>query len=105
MYICIAWLLIVLLLTPLVATASIWHSQASSADPLATCPGYIASNVKETSSGLIADLWLAGKACDVYGDDLKHLVLSVEYQTGTLFIALHVLQSLQFRQFCWEGWT
>jgi len=52
------------------------------ADPLASCPGYKASNIKTTSSSLTADLSLAGKACNVYGDDLKSLTLTVEYQTG-----------------------
>ncbi|KAF5004771.1 hypothetical protein FDECE_8761 [Fusarium decemcellulare] len=45
------------------------------------CPGYKASNVKESDSGLTADLTLAGDACDVYGKDLKDLKLVVEYQT------------------------
>jgi alpha-glucosidase len=45
------------------------------------CPGYKASNVKETSDGLIADLTLAGNECNVYGNDISELVLSVEYQS------------------------
>ena len=48
------------------------------------CPGYTASNVQETSSGLTATLQLAGEACDVYGTDLPNLTLTVEYQTGKL---------------------
>lgn len=47
------------------------------------CPGYKASSVKRTDSGLTADLKLAGKACDVYGDDIRDLRLIVEYQTGS----------------------
>ncbi|KAK0616116.1 glycosyl hydrolases family 31-domain-containing protein [Bombardia bombarda] len=50
--------------------------------PLAKCPGYKASNVKTTSTGLTADLTLAGAACNVYGTDLKNLVLQVSYDTG-----------------------
>ena len=50
--------------------------------PLAACPGYKASNVKTSSSGLTADLSLAGKACNVYGDDLTSLTLEVVYETG-----------------------
>jgi alpha-glucosidase len=53
-------------------------------DALATCPGYSASNVKTTTSGLTADLTLAGKACNVYGTDLKDLTLTVSYDTGRL---------------------
>ena len=55
---------------------------AASAASVADCPGYKASNVEETESGLTADLTLAGDACDVYGDDIADLKLVVEYQTG-----------------------
>lgn len=51
---------------------------------LAQCPGYTASNVKTSGSGLTAHLTLAGKACDAYSDDLKQLVLEVTYETGKL---------------------
>ncbi|KAL6703672.1 hypothetical protein ACN47E_009446 [Coniothyrium glycines] len=47
-----------------------------------TCPGYAASNVETTDSGLTADLTLAGDACNIYSDDIKDLKLVVEYQTG-----------------------
>jgi alpha-glucosidase len=56
--------------------------RAPSTDPLASCPGYKASNVKATSSSLTADLKLAGHACNVYGTDLTDLTLSVVYETG-----------------------
>ncbi|KAI1392968.1 glycoside hydrolase family 31 protein [Hypoxylon trugodes] len=49
-------------------------------DPQSVCPGYIASNVKNTSNGLTADLTLAGDACNVYGTDIEALTLVVEYQ-------------------------
>ncbi|KAM0550702.1 hypothetical protein ACHAPJ_008767 [Fusarium lateritium] len=52
------------------------------------CPGYKASNVKDTASGLTADLTLAGETCDVYGKDLVDLKLAVEYQTDQ---RLHVI--------------
>ena len=55
---------------------------SSSSDPLSACPGYAASNVQKTDSGLTADLKLAGAACNAYGDDLTDLKLTVEYQTG-----------------------
>ena len=54
----------------------------SSAADISSCPGYTASNVQTTSSGLTADLALAGKACNVYGTDLEDLTLTVEYQAG-----------------------
>lgn len=46
------------------------------------CPGYRASNIEETGSGLTADLTLAGDACNIYGEDIENLKLIVEYQTG-----------------------
>jgi alpha-glucosidase len=49
-------------------------------DPQTACPGYKASNVQNTKDGFTADLDLAGPACNVYGNDVKHLALSVEVQ-------------------------
>lgn len=51
------------------------------------CPGYAASNVQQTESGLTADLQLAGPACHIYGTDLPNLTLTVEYQTGALRVS------------------
>lgn len=45
------------------------------------CPGYKASNLENTASGFTADLTLAGPACNVYGNDIADLALTVEYQT------------------------
>jgi alpha-glucosidase len=56
--------------------------RAPSTDPLASCPGYKASNVKTTASSLTANLKLAGPACNVYGTDLTDLTLAVTYETG-----------------------
>ncbi|KAI1502595.1 family 31 glycosyl hydrolase [Biscogniauxia marginata] len=56
-------------------------------DPLAACPGYTASNIQTTASGLTADLTLAGEACNVYGTDLEDLSLEVSYDTDN---RLHV---------------
>ena len=49
---------------------------------LSACPGYKASNVVTTSTGMTASLSLAGTACNAYGTDLTDLTLTVEYQTG-----------------------
>jgi alpha-glucosidase len=49
---------------------------------LDACPGYNAKNVKENKNGFVADLTLAGKACDVYGKDLKDLKLEVTYDSS-----------------------
>lgn len=43
------------------------------------CPGYKASNIKNTTQGVTATLTLAGKPCNVYGTDVESLDLSVEY--------------------------
>lgn len=66
-----------LLLAPL-AGASVIARQ----DTGQHCPGYKASNVHEGTHSLTADLSLAGKPCNVYGSDVEHLKLLVEYQTG-----------------------
>jgi hypothetical protein len=46
------------------------------------CPGYTATNIQQSSTGLTANLQLAGPGCNVYGTDLPNLTLTVEYQTG-----------------------
>ncbi|KAK3373241.1 glycosyl hydrolases family 31-domain-containing protein [Lasiosphaeria ovina] len=50
--------------------------------PLSACPGYKASNVKTSQTGLTADLSLAGTPCNTYGTDLDKLTLEVTYETG-----------------------
>lgn len=50
--------------------------------PLSDCPGYKATNVKTTATGLTADLQLAGAPCNTYGTDLTKLRLEVSYETG-----------------------
>jgi hypothetical protein len=73
-----------LLFTPLAlipaVVANVLPRQANGT--LDSCPGYKASNVKTTGTGLTASLTLAGTACNVYGTDLDELDLIVEYQTG-----------------------
>lgn len=45
------------------------------------CPGYSASQLQENERGLNAVLTLAGKPCNVYGNDVEVLNLKVEYQS------------------------
>ncbi|KAK0253659.1 hypothetical protein LTS09_011237 [Friedmanniomyces endolithicus] len=45
------------------------------------CPGYTASDVQETTTGLTADLTLGGQGCNAHGNDVKYLTLSVQYQS------------------------
>nr|CDP23003.1 Putative Glycoside Hydrolase Family 31 [Podospora anserina S mat+] len=52
------------------------------ANPQLVCPGYSASNVQNTKNGFTADLDLAGPACNVYGNDIEHLSLLVEFQAN-----------------------
>lgn len=66
-----------------IASANPLFPRQSTAPDLSTCPGYEATNVKTTSTGLTADLSLAGVACNVYGTDLTSLTLTVEHQTGS----------------------
>jgi alpha-glucosidase len=46
------------------------------------CPGYKASRVKTSATGLTADLKLAGAPCNTYGTDLEKLRLEVTYEDG-----------------------
>ena len=64
---------------------NIYDPQAKNAQDV--CHGYKASNVKTSSTGLTAQLSLAGAACNVYGTDVESLSLLVEYQTDA---RLHV---------------
>lgn len=49
---------------------------------LDACPGYNATNVTVQRDGLTANLVLGGKACNVFGNDIQTLALSVVYETG-----------------------
>jgi alpha-glucosidase len=55
-------------------------ASAARAASLADCPGYEATNVFTSNTGLRADLKLAGTACNVYGTDLTNLTLDVTYE-------------------------
>jgi len=48
----------------------------------AECPGYLASNLQYTTTGLSARLTLAGPACNSYGKDIENLSLIVNYDNG-----------------------
>lgn len=48
----------------------------------ASCLGYSATKINETSNGLEAELHLIGKGCSVYSPDVPALRLTVEYQSG-----------------------
>lgn len=60
-------------------------ARAVEVDPavLDACPGYNATNVNVDGPRLSARLILAGKPCNVFGNDIKVLDLAVVYETGT----------------------
>lgn len=91
----VVWFLISCL--PLAVLAQSTEVEVS--DPLAACPGYKASNVKQSASGVTADLTLGGKACDVFGDDLKDLTLEVTYDTGEFLGEVFVMLGEYFSVF------
>jgi hypothetical protein len=52
-------------------------------NPQAICPGYKAADVRYTQDGsFTANLHLAGKPCNLYGNDIEHLILEVEFQAS-----------------------
>ncbi|KAL6803531.1 glycoside hydrolase family 31 protein [Trichoderma sp. SZMC 28012] len=77
-----------LLYAGLASAAALFHRDDAVAGSVDSCPGYKASNVRVSPTGVTADLTLAGAACNVYGTDLKNLILQVTYQTED---RLHVL--------------
>ncbi|KIJ92581.1 glycoside hydrolase family 31 protein [Laccaria amethystina LaAM-08-1] len=57
---------------------------ATFVDPnvLDACPGYKATNVSASGTKFTATLILAGKPCNVFGNETQKLSLSVEYETS-----------------------
>jgi alpha-glucosidase len=76
------WGIVTALLSLLGTAADV--ARAVDVDPalLDACPGYNATNVKVDGPRLSANLVLAGKPCDVFGNDIKVLDLAVVYETG-----------------------
>jgi hypothetical protein len=64
-----------------VSGAAVARGQA--AGNINDCPGYSASNIVNTDTGLTAKLTLAGPACNAYGTDVQNLRLAVNYDSGT----------------------
>ena len=60
-------------------------ARAEEVDPalLDACPGYNATSIKVDGPMLTAKLVLAGSPCNVFGNDIKVLDLTVVYETGT----------------------
>ena len=70
---------------------------------LDSCPGYIATNVEVRRDGLTADLVLGGKPCNVFGNDIKKLSLSVVHETGTKTCSFKGLTAID--TFCLLQWN
>lgn len=51
-------------------------------DAQSLCPGYVASDVVNSALGFSATLRLASTPCNVYGNDIDSLNLTVEYQSA-----------------------
>ena len=64
------------------------YISAEYVDPaiLDACPGYNATNVQVRPNGLTADLVLGGEPCNIFGNDIRKLTLSVVYETGRLIV-------------------
>jgi alpha-glucosidase len=77
------WGIVIAFLSLLGTAADV--ARAVDVDPalLDACPGYNATNVKIDGPRLSANLVLAGKPCNVFGNDIKVLDLAVVYETGT----------------------
>ncbi|KXN83828.1 putative alpha/beta-glucosidase agdC [Leucoagaricus sp. SymC.cos] len=70
-------------------TTLLSFSAAIDIDPakLDACPGYTASSVKTRGGTPIADSTLGGQACNIFGEDLQTLSLSVVYETNFVDVA------------------
>ena len=79
------WTIVTILFSILGPAADL--AWAEEVDPalLDACPGYNATSVKVDGPTLAAKLVLAGAPCNVFGDDIKVLDLTVVYETGRTF--------------------
>ncbi|CCG84334.1 protein of unknown function [Taphrina deformans PYCC 5710] len=69
---------------PLELTLGVEQRPSYTQSLASSCPGYTASQVSETESGVTARLTLAGPACNVYGTDHQTLLLKVEYRSSEI---------------------
>ena len=76
-------------------TAAAASVSAIQVDPsvLDACPGYSATNIKTRNDGLTVDLVLLPNPCNVFGDDIPDLSLSVIYETGMFVRSIFVIQN------------
>ncbi|KAJ2320829.1 hypothetical protein IWW52_001115 [Coemansia sp. RSA 2704] len=75
-----------------------WLSTASARSIVKGCPGYSASHVTTTSHGLHALLTLNGPPCNIYGQDIADLALTVRADTDSrLHIHISDTANTQFQ--------
>lgn len=86
------------LLFPAVAAGAAVLNARDDTPPLSRCPGYKASHIVEDGDTLTADLHLAGEPCNIYGKDIEHLTLKVEYETG-MCRAIELISSIELSPF------
>ncbi|KIK64069.1 glycoside hydrolase family 31 protein [Collybiopsis luxurians FD-317 M1] len=48
---------------------------------VSSCPGYSLHSLQESDIGLVAQLSLAGSACNAFGNDFENLTIEVTYET------------------------
>ncbi|KAJ5041518.1 uncharacterized protein L3040_005103 [Drepanopeziza brunnea f. sp. 'multigermtubi'] len=75
------------LLASAVSGVAVSEKQYTATDARDGCPGYVASNIVQTGTGLSASLKLGGTACNVHGTDVPELKLTVNHDTES---RLHV---------------
>ncbi|RDB29943.1 Alpha-glucosidase [Hypsizygus marmoreus] len=59
------------------------NGHANVGSRISSCPGYILESLTETTIGLSAELVLAGKPCQAFGDDIAALTIEVSYESTT----------------------
>jgi alpha-glucosidase len=76
-------LLVAFLLSLFGTTPDVARAEEVDSALLDACPGYSATSIKVDGPMLTAKLILAGAPCNVFGNDIKLLDLTVVYETST----------------------
>jgi hypothetical protein len=58
-------------------------------DFILTYSGYVLGSLEQRSTGLTAQLSLAGPACNVFGRDISNLTVQVTYESETRYVLLN----------------
>ncbi|EIW74890.1 hypothetical protein CONPUDRAFT_159664 [Coniophora puteana RWD-64-598 SS2] len=60
-----------------------------------SCPGYTLQELKQTNTGLTAQLDLAGEACNAFESDTQKLTIQVTYETQQRYVVSHLIEFTQ----------